>query len=157
MKKFLNWKSAVGRRRFSWWTISSSRLRLSFTLLCMLTLLGCNEKWTIEQVFINPTPLGGVDSVRPVVLVAPPVGSPGGLSVEQGVEIEVRFRRDAGFNGGIQTVIEIYYYPPSGGRFVTEIYGWVPSNSNSIHTAILRATCTRIEHENGQDSVGLFV
>lgn len=126
-------------------------------ILCFtLTLLGCASPWSIARVSINPAgPLGGVNAINPVVLIAPEAGSPGGF---QAVETTVQFKREPSFNGNIHSIVTLFLYPPGANSHFSVIrLRSATAGSSRTEGIVFNAFCRRVNQANGQTSVELFV
>lgn len=141
------------------WNASTHGARLARLLLCAgfaLLLSGC-AGWGIERVIINPAgPLGGVATVNPVHMTTPVVqGDPGGFLP---LEVVVQYDREPNFRGNLHTLVGIFFYPPQGNRFFSDVR--LPSITNGASRTsgvILNVFCGRIEQPGGQATVELRV
>lgn len=131
-------------------------LRVVAILCVTQTMLGCASPWSITRVSVNPAgPLGGVNPINPVVLIAPAAGSPGGF---QAVETSVQFKRAPTFNGAIHSIVTLFLYPPGANRHFSVIrLRSAAAGSSRTDGIAFNAFCRRVSQANGQTSVELFV
>jgi hypothetical protein len=124
------------------WSAIAFRSRLSIFVVALLTvqLCGCNEKWSIQSVVVNPQPLSGTDPVNPVVLYAPMTA---GTASQQFVNIDVVIARDSGFTDSLKVVVNTAFAPLNGHGFTTAT--WFHTGSSTRAGGVfLTVTCTRV-------------
>jgi len=119
----------------------------------LLLLVACaGPKWSISKVAVNSQPLGGVESVSPVMLVASTAG------VRQNVNVDVEFTRVGNFQGPILWEVSHHWTKPGGGRAGTGSQRRsVEAPIRHDHFVFLSAVCTRIEPVGQEPSVRLDV